>query len=68
MQYDNVPATEHLIRELRELVRFCEELTDSIHEMHAELVRLHEQLGIEEFRVKEWPVLRPHLARANKPN
>ena len=68
MPYDNEPTTEHLICEIRELARFCAELTDGIHEIHEELVRLQEQLGVEEFEVKEWPVLRPHLQRTNKPN
>jgi len=68
MPYDSAPTTEHLLREIRELARFCGELTDSFHEIHAELVRLQEQLGRKEFTVREWPLLRPHLARTNKPN
>ena len=68
MPYDNAPTTEHLICEIRELARFCGELADSIHEIDEELHRLQEQLGIKEFRVKEWPISRSHLARTNKPN
>ena len=68
MPYDSAPTTEHLLREIRELARFCGEVTDSIHEIHAELVQLQEQLGRKEFKVKEWPVSRTHPARTNKPN
>ena len=68
MPYDNAPTTERLLREIRDLARFCDELTDSVQEIHEELLRLQEQLGIEECEVKQWPVLRPHLARTNKPN
>ena len=68
MPYDIAPTTERLLCEIRGLARFCEEVTDSIHEIHEELVRLQEQLGLKEFRVKEWPVLRSHLASTNKPN
>jgi hypothetical protein len=38
------------------------------HQIHAELLRLQEQLGIREFSVKEWPVSRHPRARTNKPN
>jgi len=39
-----------------------EELTDSINEIRAQLIRLEEQFGIEDYRVKECPVWREHRA------
>ena len=68
MPYDNAPTFEHLIREIRDLARFAQELTDSINEIRAQLIRLEAQFGIEDFRVKELPVLRNHQAGCNKPN
>jgi len=68
MPYDNAPTTEQLLRKIRELERFREERTDSIHEIPAELVRLQEQLGPKEFRFREWSVLQDHRAGLNNPN
>jgi peptidoglycan hydrolase CwlO-like protein len=68
MPCNSAPTTEHLIREIRELARLFEELTDSVHEIHAELTQLQEQLGINEIRIKERLVARAFRARTNKPN
>jgi len=67
MRCENARTAEDLIRDIQELECFFEELTHSIQEMHAELVRLQERL-LKESKLREWSVLRPHLARTNKPN
>lgn len=68
MPYDIAPTTERLLCEIRDLARFVEELTDSINEIRAQLMRLEEQFGIKDFRVREYPVSREHRPGCNKPN
>ena len=68
MPCNNAPTAEHLIYEIRELARLFEELTDSVHEIDAELTQLQEQLGVKELRITERLVARPFRAPTNKPN
>ncbi|HTT21292.1 MAG TPA: hypothetical protein VMG82_20345 [Candidatus Sulfotelmatobacter sp.] len=68
MPCKNAPVTEHLIREIRQLARLLQELTSSVHEFHAELAQLHEQLGITELKINEPRIARPYRARTGKPN
>ena len=68
MPCDNEPTTEQVICQIRELARFFEELTDSIHEISAELVRLREELGIKESSINQWLGSPAQRVRSRKPN
>ena len=68
MPSKNDPTTERLIQEIQELERPSDELTDTVHHIHAELIRLREQLGTEEVRINKLLMARPHRARCTKPN
>ena len=68
MLSNNDPNTQELLQPIRELARFSADIADSVYDIHGELIRLREQLGIEESKIKKQLVARPYRARSTKPN
>ena len=60
-------SKESLMEEIKDLERISEELTDIFRAVNAELLRLRQQLAIEESRINK-QLAAGKRARSSKPN